>query len=104
MANFPPEQIEYFDSFPAWADACWALGVWGALLGSLALLLRKAWAVPLFGISLLGLAGTTVFSYLLSSGAELMGEGAPIFTGVIWVIALFLFFYSKAMAKRRVLT
>ena len=29
-----PEQIGYFDTFPAWADAAWALGVWGALLGS----------------------------------------------------------------------
>ncbi|HCC25757.1 MAG TPA: hypothetical protein DEP97_00975, partial [Erythrobacter sp.] len=30
-----PEQIGYFDTFPAWADAAWALGVWCALLGSI---------------------------------------------------------------------
>jgi hypothetical protein len=34
----------------------------------------------------------------------LMGEGGVMFTAVIWVIALFLFFYAQAMAKRRVLT
>ena len=33
-----------------------------------------------------------------------MGEGAVMFTGFIWIIALFLYFYAQAMAKRRVLT
>ena len=103
MEKFTPEQLEYFYSFPAWADACWALGVWGAFLGSIALLLRKSWAVWLFGVSLLGLAGTTVYNFVLTDGAALMGEGAAAFTGVIWVIALFLFFYARAMAKRGVL-
>jgi hypothetical protein len=104
MANFTPEQLEYFYGFPAWVDAAWALGVWGSLLGSLALLLRKSWAVWLFGISILGLAGTTVYNFLLSSGAEMMGEGGAMFTGFIWLVVLFLFFYSRAMAKRGILT
>ena len=103
MANFTPEQLEYFYGFPAWADAAWALGVWGSLLGSLALLLRKSWAVWLFGISILGLAGTTVYNFVLSNGAEMMGEGGAMFTGIIWLIVLLLFFYSWAMAKRGVL-
>ena len=103
LANFTPEQLEYFNSFPAWVDAAWALGVWGSFLGSLALLLRKSWAVTLFGISILGLAGSTVYSYVLSDGRTLMGEGALMFSGAIWAIVLFLFFYSKAMDKRGVL-
>jgi hypothetical protein len=103
MANFTPEQLDYFYGFPAWADAAWALGVWGSLLGSLALLLRKSWAVWLFGISILGLAGTTVYNFVLSNGAEMMGEGGAMFTGIIWLIVLLLFFYSGAMAKRGVL-
>jgi hypothetical protein len=32
-----------------------------------------------------------------------MGSGGVIFTAVIWVIALLLFFYSRAMTKRGVL-
>ena len=104
LANFTPAQIEYFNSFPAWANAAWALGVWGSLLGSLALLLRKSWAVWLFGVSILGLAGTTVYNFVLTDGQAAMGEGATMFTGIIWAIVLFLFFYSKAMDKRGVLT
>ena len=104
MSAFSQEQLDYFYSFPSWAVACWAVGVWGALLGSVALLLRKALAVWLFGASILGMAGTTLYNFVLTDGAAMMGEGATTFSIVIWAIALFLYFYSAAMAKRRVLT
>ena len=103
MSQFTPEQLEYFYGFPVWVDASWAIAVWGSLLASLLLLLRKAWAVWLFGLAILGMAGTSLYSFVLSDGMALMGSGAAIFTAVIWVIALFLFFYSRAMAKRGVL-
>jgi hypothetical protein len=103
MSNFTPEQLDYFYSFPAWMKAAWAVGVWGSLLGSIFLLLRKSWAVWLFGASILGLAVSTVYNFVLSNGIEMMGEEAVIMTAVIWVIALLLFFYASAMAKRGVL-
>jgi len=103
MSQYTQQQLDYFYAFPAWVEACWAFGVWGAFIGSIAMLLRKAWAVWLFGISILGLAGSTVYNFVLSDGAAVMGEGGAIFTGVIWIIALFLFFYAQAMAKRGVL-
>ena len=56
MSQFSPEQLDYFQAFPTWLVAAWAVGVWGSVLGSLALLLRKAWAFWLFSASLLGLA------------------------------------------------
>lgn len=103
MSKFTPEQLEYFYAFPAWMDAAWAVGIWGAVLGSIALLLRKAWAVWLFGASILGLAVSTLYNFVLSDGAAAMGEGAAMFTVIIWIIALFLFFYARAMAGRKVL-
>ena len=103
MSQFTSEQLDYFYAFPAWVDACWAIAVWSSLLGALALLMRKAWAAWLFGIAILAMAVTSVYNFVLSNGAELMGDGATTFTVVIWIIALFLYFYAVAMAKRRVL-
>ncbi len=103
MSQFTPQQLEYFYGFPAWAVAAWAIGVWGSMLGSLALLLRKAWAVWLFGAALAGLAVTTLYNFVLTDGAAMMGSGAAAFSAVIWAIALFLFFYARAMAGRGVL-
>lgn len=103
MSQFTPEQLEYFYAFPAWMDAAWAIAVWGSLLASLLLLMRRRMAVNLFGLAILGLAVSTVYNFFLNNGAAVMGDGAVMFTGVIWIIALFLFFYSKGMESRRVL-
>ena len=103
MSQFSQEQLDYFYAFPSWAIAAWAIAVWGSLLGSFALLLRRSWAVWLFGLAIIGLAATTVYNFVLSNGSTVMGEGGVTFTAVIWVVALFLYFYSQAMAKRKVL-
>ena len=104
MGQFTPEQLDYFYSFPVWMDAAWAIAIWAAVLGSLALLMRKALAAWLFGISILGLATSTVYNFILSDGMAIMGDNAVKITAVIWIIGLFLYFYSSAMAKRRILT
>ncbi len=103
MSNFTEEQLAYFYGFPAWAKAFWAIGVWFSLLGSIALLLRRALAAWLFGAAIIGLVGTSIYNFVLTDGAALMGDGAVAFSVVIWAIALFLYFYSAAMARRRVL-
>ena len=104
MSQFTPEQLEYFYAFPVWMDAAWAIAVWASVLGSLTLLMRKAFAVWLFGISILGLAVSSIYNFVLSDGMAMMGSGGATFTAVIWIIALFLYFYARAMAARRVLT
>ncbi len=104
MANFTQEQLDYFYGFPAWVDASWAIAVWSSLLGSILLLARKALAAWLFGLAILGMAVTSVHNFVMTDGVAVMGEEAVTFSIVIWVIALFLYFYSAAMAKRRVLT
>ena len=103
MRAFRQEQLDYYYAFPKWLEASWAIGVWGSFLGSFFLLLSKSWAVCLFGASILGLAVSTVYNFVLTDGLAAMGEGGAIFTAVIWLIALVLLFYSQAMAKRGVL-
>ena len=103
MGQFTPEQLEYFYGFPSWAVACWAIAVWGSLLASILMLLRQRLAVPVFGIAIVAMVLTTVQNYLLSEGLRIMGSGAAVFSAVIGFIALFLFFYSRAMATRGVL-
>jgi hypothetical protein len=103
MSQFTEEQLAYFYGFPAWAVAAWATAVWSSLLGSLALLFRKAWAVWLFGLAIVAMVVTFVYNFLLSEGLSMMGAGGLVFTAVIWLIAFGLFFYARAMARRGVL-
>jgi hypothetical protein len=104
MAGFTPEQLAFFYGLPAWTVAAWAIGVWGGVLGSLLLLLRKSLAVWVFLASLVGVVLTTLQNYVLSNGLEVIGgPGSVAFTAVIFLIALALFLYARAMQSRAVI-
>jgi hypothetical protein len=95
LAAFSPEQRAWFESFPAWMTAAWALGVWGAILGSLLLLLRSRWAVHAFAISLAGLVVATVYQYFIGAMPEsLKTNGGMGFTAVLWIVAALLLWYA----------
>jgi len=103
MSQFSAQQLEYFYTIPLWAVAAWAIAVWFSVLGSLALLLRRRWALHLFVISLLAMIASTINSFLLSNGLDIMGTGGAIFSAIIFVISVLLVWYSKAMIRRGVL-
>jgi len=103
LSQFTPEQIAYYQSFPAWGVAGWAFGVWGAFAGSILLLSRCRWAVCAFGLSILGMVVSTICSFGFSNGLEMMGPGAAVFMAVIWIIAIGLFLYALTMKQRGVL-
>lgn len=105
MERFSPELLAYFYSYPTWAIAAWALGVWFSFAGSAALLLRSRFAVHLFVVSLVGLVGTTLYTNVLSDGMAAMdsGIGYVIFSIAIWLILIGLLAYSVVMTRRGVL-
>ena len=104
MARFTQEQLDYFYGFPAWIVACWAIAVWGGVLGSLLLLLRKKLAVPVYLASLLGMVITTIHNFFLSNGLDVMsGAGQIMFTVLIFLVALGLYIYARAMQLRGIL-
>lgn len=105
LAEFTPDQLEYFTSFPPVMEAAWAFGVWGALLGSILLLLRSKFAVWSFALSLIGLFISTIWQ---SFGSEInaytmMGITGVVMTAVIWIIAIALLLYARRMHARGVL-
>lgn len=104
MSQFTQAQLDYFYAFPKWAVSGWAIGVWGSVLGTIFLLMRRRWAVWAFGASLVGLVVTTIYNFVLTNGAEVMGGGGTMFSIVIWVVAIFLFVYSRNQAKAGVLS
>jgi hypothetical protein len=105
MAKFTAEQLDYFYSFPVWVVACWAIAVWGSVAASILLLLRKRLAESVFLVAFVAMVITTIYNYGISDGLEAMGEGAGnlVFSGLIFVVALLLWLYARAMRRRGVL-
>lgn len=104
LSTFTPEQLAFFNSYPTWLIIAWGVGVWGGVMASVYLLLRKRFAFWLYLASLLGVILTNIHTFLLSDGMNIMGDSASlIFTGVIFMVAVALFLYAHAMTKRGVL-
>jgi hypothetical protein len=105
MKAFTPQQLEFFYGLPAWVVACWAIGVWGGVVGCLLLVLRKGAAVPVLLASLLGAILTFVHNILLSDGLEAMGGGASaaVFPVIIVLISLGLWWYARGMKSKGLL-
>jgi hypothetical protein len=102
--KFDQAMIDYFIAMPNWMYVPWILGVWGALLGSILLLLRNRLAVPVFALSLLGAVVSLVYGQFINP-PPLSPEMAAMkwMPYVITAIALFLLWYAWAMRKKGVL-
>jgi hypothetical protein len=104
MSSFTPEQLAYFHGFPQWVVGTWALGVWGGVLGSLALLLRTRWAVPIFAVSLAAMLLTFFHNYVLTDGLSVMGgAGALTSSVVIALVGVALLAYGRTLARKGIL-
>jgi hypothetical protein len=103
MSNFTPEQLEFFYNFPSWLVFFWAIAVWGGLAGAVLLLMRKRLAVPVLLTSFVCMVVTAIHNFFIANGLEIMGTGGAIFSAAIFLIALGLWLYARAMAEKGVL-
>lgn len=100
-AQMSAEQLQLMDARPAWIFAVYAVAIFSGLFGAIALLLRKAWAVPLFMLSLL--AVIVQFTYILfAMGAiRILGAAQAVpFPLVIFTIGAALLWLSLHARRR----
>lgn len=105
QSGFGDEMIAYYNAMPGWMYVPWTLGVWGGVIGSILLLLRRRWAVHAFALSLAGAVVSLIYSKLINPPPPLPADLAAMawMPFVIVAIALFLVAYAWTMAKKGVL-
>ena len=72
IKSMPENQQHLYQNMPQWVNIVFAFEVFGGVLGSVGLLLRKKWALPLFYISILGVLSQTFYIYFLSDAVSTM--------------------------------
>lgn len=102
--NFDQAMIDYFLAMPDWMYVPWTLGVWGAVIGSILLLLRNRFAVWAFGLSLVGAVVSLVYGQIMDppplTPDMAMMKWMPF---VIMLITVLLFVYAFNMRRKGVL-
>ena len=105
MSRFPPQQRAYFESFPWWAVAFWAIGVFGGVIGCLLLLRKNRLAFHVLLASVIGAIVFNLGGLFLLGGMEVMREtGGLGLTAFPNIVAAFLAYYARAMSKKGVLS
>ena len=99
-AAYSDEQVAFIESVPVWAVSAFAIAVNAGLLGCLLLLLRKAWAVPVFIVSLIAVLIQNVHSFLLGDAIGVFGVQTLIIQTIVVVIAGLLVWYSRSAKAR----
>ena len=100
VASWPEAQQQIAAATPRWIYAAFAIATVGGVLGSLGLLLRKRWAVPVLLLSLLGIVVQFGSVYALTPAWALSGIGGAILPLCIALFGLFLWWYAGKAAAR----
>lgn len=94
-------QIAHITNTPAWGHAGYAFAVNAGVLGALLLLLRKAWAIPLFYISLAGALVQDLDAFVLRDAMEVWATPDAMFPPytlplIVLVICGFEIWYARS--------
>lgn len=85
---------DLFAAKPAWAVSSFAIAVFAGLLASIALLLRKKWALPLFVLSLVGVIIHDIWGIMVGT-LSVIGTFDKVMTAAVVVIGVFLIWFTK---------
>ena len=102
-AGMTPDQIAHYQEMPGWMTVVWAVGVFGALLASILLLVRRKLALPIFVLALAAFLTSLLYTYVLTGGGAIMGQQMAITSAVIAGLLVFFSWYSWFMSVRGVL-
>jgi len=95
LQALPENERVLLQSIPTWATAAFAIAVWGGVLGSALLLIRKTWAAPVFIVSFLGILIQIVHSFFMSNSIEVYGPGGMVMPVMVLVFGAFLIWFSR---------
>ena len=98
LSALPDAQRTFYEAVPAWATAAFAVAVFAGSAGSIALLLRKQWALHLLVLSFIGIVVQVFHSLFIGNGLEVFGTTAlimPLLTLGIGVALIWFALFSR---------
>jgi hypothetical protein len=95
LAQLPPAERELYESTPVWVTGVFAVAVFGGLLGSLGLVLRKVWSLLFLWLSLFAVLAQNTYGLLMSNALEVLGPQALVMPGLVIGVAILLVLMAR---------
>ncbi len=96
----PEAERALYTDIPVWATSAYAIAVFGGTLGSIFLLMRKAWAIPAFIVSLVAIVVQMGHAFFMTAMLEVQGASAAVLPLLIVAVAIFLVWYARYAKKK----
>lgn len=94
LSALPENQQAFIQDSPSWAIAAFAIATNAGALGCVLLLLRNAWAYPVLVASLLGILVQNFHGFVIGGGLDVFGPIGAVLTAVVFVIGVYLIWFS----------
>tara|TARA_B110000003_G_scaffold274027_1_gene312951 strand:+ start:534 stop:977 length:444 start_codon:yes stop_codon:yes gene_type:complete len=99
--TYTAQQMELFLNTPSWYYVFFGVCTITGVLASIALILKKKIALPLFLVSLLTVLVIQGYWILATQAIALLGTEAIIMPMLVIVTSIFLYFYSKGARQNK---
>lgn len=99
-SGLPAAERAFYESTPAWATAAFAVAVFSGVLGCIALLIRKNWAVSILAASVVGIVVQISHSMLIGNGFDVFGPAGLVLPLLTLSISISLVWLAVYAGKR----
>ncbi len=96
LAQMAEAERALIESLPSWVTGAYATAVFLGLLGCAGLLLKKAWGVTLFMVSLVAIVVQMGYWLFMTNSPEVYGSEVFVMPVIVTAIGAFLVWYSRA--------
>ena len=100
LAAMSQAEQEIHNATPAWANGAFAIAVFGGLIGSLLLLLKKSLALPVLIVSLLAILIQMYNAFFIMDSFAVFGPGGMIMPIMVIVIAVLLVWLANSAKSK----
>jgi len=104
IAEMSQAEQDLYNSTPIWAIVAFGFAVFGGAFGCLALLMKKAFALKLLMLSLVGVLTQMFHSFFISNSFEVYGPGGTIMPIMVIAVAIALVRWAKRLTTKGVLS
>ncbi len=102
LAELPANERALYGDYPLWTTIVFAIAVFGGLLGSLGLVLKKKWSRMAFIISLLAIIPQMIHNVFFTKSIEVYGAMQAVTMPVlVVVIGVFVVWFSMFGIKKQ---
>lgn len=100
LQALPEAERNLYNSYPLWTIIAFAIAVFGGIIGSIGLLMKKKWAKPAFIVSLVAIIPQMTHNLFFTNAREVYGPGTEVMPVLIIVFGVFLVWFSAFGIKK----